>query len=66
MDGSFFLVNALNWLYEQGAGIVRIGDYVRRWCVWVRSGLVGLVVTLSSHAAADKMLQVPAVLRSGA
>ncbi len=26
-------------LYEQGADAVRIGDYVRRWFGWVRSGL---------------------------
>jgi hypothetical protein len=29
-------------LYEQGADEIRIGKYVRRWCVWVRSGLNGL------------------------
>jgi hypothetical protein len=32
-------VERMNRLYEQGADQVRIGDYVRRWCVWVRSGL---------------------------
>jgi hypothetical protein len=52
-------------LYEQGADDVRIGDYVRRWLVWVRSGLDGLVFAVvkpSPYAVADKMpLRVPAV-----
>ncbi len=34
-------VERMNQLYEQGADIVRIGDYVRRWWQWVRSGLGG-------------------------
>jgi RNA-directed DNA polymerase len=29
----------INQLYEQGADAVRIGQYVRRWFQWVRSGL---------------------------
>ena len=29
----------MNRLYERGADAVRIGDYVRRWQQWVRSGL---------------------------
>jgi diadenosine tetraphosphatase ApaH/serine/threonine PP2A family protein phosphatase len=33
-------VERVNQLYEQGAGAVRIGDYVRRWESWVRGGLV--------------------------
>ncbi len=33
-------VERVNQLYEQGADGGRIGDYVRRWLVWVRSGLV--------------------------
>lgn len=28
-------------LYEQGATACRIGEYVRRWLIWVRSGLQG-------------------------
>ena len=28
--------------YEQDAGQPRIGQYVRRWLVWVKSGLTGL------------------------
>ena len=28
-------------LYEQGADIDRIGEYMRHWCRWVRSGLGG-------------------------
>jgi len=34
-------VERMNQLYEQGADCVRIGDYVRRWRQWVRSGLDG-------------------------
>jgi RNA-directed DNA polymerase len=30
----------LHQLYEQGASVTRIGDYVRRWLIWVRSGLL--------------------------
>ena len=29
-------------LYEQGADSVRIGQYVRNWLVWLRSGLTGV------------------------
>ncbi len=29
-------------LYEQGADYVRIGEYVRHWFKWVRSGIGGL------------------------
>ena len=54
-------VERMNRLYEQGADQVRIGDYVRRWCVWVRSGLndleMAVVVTPSLYAAADKTPQ---------
>ncbi len=55
-------------LYEQGADDVRIGDYVRRWLVWVRSGLRSFpTFNLSPYAAAEKLpLQVPAVLSRGA
>jgi len=34
-------VERISRLYEQGAGAVRIGAYVRRWLVWVLSGLEG-------------------------
>ena len=30
-------------LYEQGAAAGRIGEYVRHWLTWVRSGCLGLV-----------------------
>ena len=33
-------------LYEQGASVRRIGEYVGRWWQWVRSGVDGLVVVL--------------------
>jgi hypothetical protein len=29
-------------LYEQGAGMNRIGTYVQRWRRWVRAGLGGM------------------------
>ncbi len=32
-------VSRITQLYEQGASQERIGDYVRRWWIWVRSGL---------------------------
>ena len=32
-------VERITRLYEQGADEIRIGDYVRRWWTWVRSGL---------------------------
>ena len=63
-------VERMNRLYEQGADKFRIGDYVGRWHVWVRSGLNDLVLAVvkpSPYAAADKMpRQIPAVPRPGA
>ena len=35
-------VERVHQLYEQGADQVRVGKYVRRWLVWVKSGLDGL------------------------
>jgi RNA-directed DNA polymerase len=32
-------IERVRQLYEQGAGESRIGQYVRRWLVWVKSGL---------------------------
>jgi retron-type reverse transcriptase len=32
-------VERIRQLYEQGASVARIGDYIRRWLIWVRSGL---------------------------
>jgi len=62
-------VERMNQLYEQGADAVRIGDHVRRWWQWVRSGLDGedpmfAVFKPLTYAAADKLpRQVPAVPR---
>ena len=68
-SGTIRCVERTTRLYEQGADQVRIGDYVRRWCVWVRNGLDDLelqVVTPSPYAAAGKMpLRVPVVLSPG-
>ena len=38
-------VQRIHQLYEQGATESRIGDYVRRWLIWVRSGLDEIVTT---------------------
>ena len=32
-------IERVRQLYEQGAGEPRIGQYIRRWLVWVKSGL---------------------------
>jgi hypothetical protein len=32
-------VERVSRLYEQGADLGRIGEYVRRWWLWVRSGV---------------------------
>jgi hypothetical protein len=32
-------IERVTWLYQHGADSVRIADYVRRWMVWVVSGL---------------------------
>ena len=39
-------------LYEQGADMNRIGQYVRHWLVWLRSG-VGKRVDIGYFALAD-------------
>ena len=39
-------VERVNRLYEQGASLRCIGDYIRRWMVWVVSGLGDWVKTL--------------------
>jgi hypothetical protein len=45
-------------LYEQGADSVRIGEYVRRWLVWARSGLVEDAVCLPT-ALAMNVIRMP-------
>jgi hypothetical protein len=47
------LVERVHQLYEQGADQVRIGKYVRRWLVRVKSGLDGL-----TNSFFDDVLQV--------
>jgi len=45
-------------LYEQGATASRIGDYVRRWLVWVTGGLDNTVTMFCDFAA---ILSIPSV-----
>ncbi|MCP4266580.1 MAG: hypothetical protein GY777_13570 [Candidatus Brocadiaceae bacterium] len=42
-------------LYEQGAGIERIGEYVRHWLKWVRSG-IGRRVSMKAEECIKKHL----------
>lgn len=45
-------------LYEQGADAVRIGDYVRHWFQWVRSGLATCyVLPVLSSSTDDAILE---------
>ena len=44
-------VERMNELYEQGADFVRIGNYVRRWWLWARSGLDGFALGSSLRPA---------------
>lgn len=55
-------VERANRLYEQGADQVRIGEYVRRWQRWVRSGLgryVSLEMILSAADAIAQLIDRP-------
>lgn len=36
-------------LYEQGADALRIGEYLKRWARWVRSGLDGRTIGMTAH-----------------
>ena len=54
-------------LYEQGADSAHIGDYVRRWRRWVRSGQDGYEFAIVTPSrAADKLSHVRAVPSPGA
>jgi hypothetical protein len=50
LDG---FVKRVTQLYEQGATACRIGDYIRRWLRWVRSGWGKLVAIRISSAFAN-------------
>ncbi len=54
-------VNRITRLYEQGAGIVRIGEYVKHWLIWVRAGITGTDKTLLSNVCPSlfKTVAVP-------
>ena len=43
-------VERKNQLYEQGADTIRVGKYVRRWMIWVRSGLSAHLDVIFSEA----------------
>lgn len=52
-------------LYEQGAAMSRIGDYVRRWERWVRAGLAGAALDLGIELTcelAGVRMHAPALL----
>lgn len=52
-------VERVRRLYEQGADLCRIGDYVRRWLIWVRSGVASRDVRLAAgwmHRLTYKLL----------
>ena len=34
----------LLWLYEQGASLQRVAEYVKRWVIWVNSGVNQVVM----------------------
>ncbi len=52
-------VERVNRLYEQGAGAYRIGEYVRRWLVWVKSGLQEITCEVAFSFFAAARAQVP-------
>jgi RNA-directed DNA polymerase len=45
-------VERMSQLYERGADMVRIGNYVRCWKRWASSGLGGLIADLAERALA--------------
>ena len=49
----------MSQLYEQGAAMSRIGDYVRRWARWVRAGLGGGVGSATGHDEWDERERHP-------
>ena len=57
-------IERVNQLYERGATVSRIGEYVRRWIVWLRSGLDDAVAPwvavaiAGSHDGTDKVLRL--------
>jgi hypothetical protein len=54
-------VERINRLYEQGADAVRIGQYVRRWWTWARSGIArGIRLEIDPAALAGHRLAVAA------
>ena len=58
-------VERVRQLYEQGAGMNRIGQYVRRWCMWVRSGL-GVLALQCEDAGVLFLDSIPLLLLSSA
>ena len=52
-------VERINRLYEQDAGVYRIGEYVRRWWIWVKSGLRHFIEIFADPFCASKLLPCP-------
>ncbi len=46
-------------LYEQGAGVYRIGEYVRRWWIWVKSGLRHFLAMFAVPLYASEFIPCP-------
>jgi len=52
-------VERINRLYEQGAGVYRIGEYVRRWWIWVKSGLRHVIALFAVRLDASEFIPCP-------
>jgi hypothetical protein len=50
------LLNVSPLFYEQGADYLRIGEYVRHWLKWVRSGLGGWIEVIAEIEIIKKHL----------
>ena len=52
-------VERISQLYEQNATSSRIGEYVRRWLIWVRSGLENIATSFCDLTFVSIQLVVP-------
>ena len=51
-------VERVTWLYEQGA-LTRLGEYVRRWLIWVKSGLQEIIHNTDRYVVAFAKSRIP-------